>query len=138
MNILSVKILASLIALFGLGAGSGYLVAKRTTPPPLPPAQVAVVPPGLHTNLENRFFSRWSDRSIAEYRQLLNLTPAQESALRARYDLLAGEYNALQAEIRPRIAQALVRARTDMARDLTPAQRRLFWQHLRQKAKETE
>jgi hypothetical protein len=68
----------------------------------------------------------------------LNLTPAQESAVRAHYEHLAEEYNALQAEIRPRIAQALVRTSADIARDLTPEQRRLFWQHLRQKAKETE
>jgi len=137
MNTISLKILASLIALFGLGAGSGYVVAKRTSPaPPAPPARVATIPLGMRTNLPNRYFARWSDRRIAEYRQLLNLTPSQEAALRTHFEALAADYDSLRADIRARMTQALVRANADIARDLTPEQRRIFWQHLKEKAKE--
>ena len=137
MNTISLKILASLVALFGLGAGSGYVVAKRTSPaPPAPLARVAAMPLGIRTNLPNRFFARWSDRRIAEYRQLLNLTPSQEAALRTHFDALAADYDSLRADIRARMTQALVRANADIARDLTPEQRRIFWQHLKEKAKE--
>jgi len=139
MNTISLKILASLIALFGLGAGSGYVVAKRTSPaPPAPLARVAAMPLGIRTNLPNRFFTRWSDRRIAEYRQLLNLTSSQEAGLRTHFEALAADYDSLRADIRARMTQALVRANTDIARDLTPEQRQLFWQHLREKAKKAE
>jgi hypothetical protein len=58
MNTISLKILASLITLFGLGAGSGYVVAKRTSPaPPAPLVRVATIPLGIRTNLPNRFFT---------------------------------------------------------------------------------
>ena len=139
MNTISLKILASLIALFSLGAGSGYVVAKRTSPaPPAPLARVATLPLGIRTNLPNRFFTRWSDRRIAEYRQLLNLTPSQEAALRTHYEALAADYDSVRADIRARMTQALVRANADIGHDLTPEQRRLLWQHLREKAKKME
>ena len=135
MNTISLKIFASLVALFGLGAGSGYVVAKRTSPPPVAPlAQVTVSTPSLHTNLPNRFFVRWSDGRISEYRELLNLTPAQETAIREHLATLAGDYDALRGEVRAKLTASIARANKEIARDLTPEQRRLFWQHLREKA----
>jgi hypothetical protein len=84
MNTITLKILAGLIALFGLGAGSGYVAAKRTiSNAPAVPAGVAPLSPGPRTGLPNRVFARWSDRRIAEYRQLLNLTRASDIAVDA-------------------------------------------------------
>jgi len=116
MNATSFKILASLAALFGLGAGSGYVVAKRTSPPPVAPlAQATVSTPGLRTNLPNRFFTRWSGGRIAEYRELLNLTPAQETAIREHLAALAGDYDALRAEVRAKLTESIARANKEIA-----------------------
>lgn len=139
MNAINLKILAGLIGLFGLGAASGYVVGKHTSvPAPAPPRRATVAPPGLRTNVSNRFFARWADQRITEYGQLLHLTPTQEIRIRSHFDALAVDFNSLKTEARSRISQALTRANTEIARDLTPEQRRLFWQHLRDKAKKAE
>jgi hypothetical protein len=139
MNMTSFKILVSLVALFGLGAGSGYVVAKRTGAPPSTPVEQAIAPmPGLRTNQPNRFFTRWSDARIGEYRELLHLSPEQEAAMRGHFDALAVDYDTLRADVRRRVTESIGRANTAIARELTPEQRRLFWQHLREKAKRVE
>jgi hypothetical protein len=139
MNMTTFKILVSLVSLFGLGAGSGYVVAKRTGPPASVPVEQAIAPtPSLRTNQPNRFFTRWSDARIAEYRELLNLSPAQEAAMHSHFDALAADFDALRADVRRRVTESIGRANTAIARGLTPEQRRLFWQHLREKAKRVE
>jgi hypothetical protein len=136
MNMTTFKIVVSLVALFGLGAGSGYVVAKRIGPPGSAPGQHAtLVAPSLRTNQPNRFFKRWSDARIAEYRELLQLSPDQETAMRGHFDALAADCDTLRADVRRRVTVSMARANSAIARDLTPEQRRLFWQHLREKAK---
>jgi hypothetical protein len=119
-----------------LGAGSGYVVAKRTAAQ-APPAlkRAALLAPGVRTHLTYRRFTRWSEARLAEYRQRLDLSPAQESALRGHLDVLAADYDSLRSEVRSRMAESLWRANAAMARELTPEQRRLFWQHLRDRAR---
>lgn len=139
MNMTTFKILVSLVALFGLGAGSGYIVAKRTRPPASAQVEQAIAPtPSLRTNQPSRFFARWSDARIAEYRELLHLSPAQETGMRSHFGALAADFDALRADVRRRVTESIGRANTAIARDLTPEQRRLFWQHLREKAKRAE
>ena len=139
MNMTTFKILVSLVALFGLGAGSGYVVAKRTGHPASAPAEKAIaLTPSLRTNQPNRFFTRWSDARIAEYRELLHLNADQEAAMRGHFDALAADYDMLRADVRRRVTESIGRANTAIARELTPEQRRLFWQHLREKAKRVE
>lgn len=139
MNILSLKIIASLVALFGLGAGSGFVVAKRTSATAFePPARLAPIPPALRTNLSSRYFGRWADRRVANYRQTLNLTPSQEAAVRSHLEAMASEYDSLSADVRSRMAQALLRSNAAIARELTPEQRRTFWQQLRERSRKVE
>ena len=139
MNLLNLKIAASLIALFGLGAGSGYVVGHRTQPLTAMPALPAEVLPSMtRTNAPDRFFARWSEARVVEYRELLQLTPEQETALKSHLALLATDYGATRAEVRRKMAESTMRANTAIARELTPEQRRLFWQHLREKAKRVE
>ena len=139
MNLTTLKILVSLVALFGLGAGSGYVAAKRTAPPASATKEHAsFVAPSLRTNQPNRFFTRWSDARIAEYRELLHLSPAQEAAMRGHFAALAADYDTLRADVRRRVTESIERVNTAIARELPPQQRRLFWQHLREKAKRVE
>ncbi len=139
MNMTTFKILVSLVALFGLGAGSGYVVAKRTSPPASAPVEQAIAPtPSLRTNQPNRFFTRWSDARITEYRELLHLNTDQESAMRGHFDALAADYDTLRADVRRKMTESITRANAAIARELTPEQRRVFWQHLREKAKRVE
>ena len=126
MNTTTFKILVSLVALFGLGAGSGYVVAKRSGPPAsTPQEQASIVAPSLRTSQPNRFFTRWSDARLAEYRALLHLSPAQEAAMHTHFDALAADYDTLRADVRRRVTESIGRANMAIARELTPEQRRL-------------
>jgi hypothetical protein len=139
MNLLNLKIAASLISLFGLGAGSGYVIGHRTQPLAVPPAVPAEAPPSMtRTNTPDRFFSRWSEARVVEYRELLKLTPEQETALKSHLALLATDYGAMRAEVRRKMVESITRANTAIARDLTPDQRRLFWHHVREKTKRAD
>jgi hypothetical protein len=103
------------------------------------PAVPAEPPAALtRTNAPDRFFSRWSEACVVEYRELLKLTPDQETALKSHLALLATDYGAMRAEVRRKMTESITRANTAIARELTPEQRRLFWQHLREKAKRVE
>jgi len=58
--------------------------------------------------------------------------------MRNHFDALAADYHALRANVRRRVTESIGRANTAFARELTPEQRRLFWQHLREKTKRAE
>jgi hypothetical protein len=139
MNLTTFKLLVSLITLFSLGAGSGFVVARRTAPPASVRWTMPPVPaPSLRAPLSSRALARWSEARMAEYRQLLDLNPAQDVAMRGHFAALAADYETLRTEVRKRVAESLSRANTAIARELTPEQRRLFWQHLRENARRVE
>jgi hypothetical protein len=55
--------------------------------------------------------------------------------MHTHFDALAADYDTLRADVRRRVTESIGRANMAIARELTPEQRRLFWQHLREKAK---
>jgi hypothetical protein len=78
---------------------------------------------------------RWRDERVAEYQRVLQLTPEQAVTLERHFDRLTEEFKGLRGETRAKIAGTVADMNKAIAQDLTPEQRRLFWDHLREKAR---
>ena len=115
MNALTVKIAASLVVLFGLGAATGGVAARRL--PPRLASAPARVP----------FEERWSNARFEEYRTRLNLTPAQVAAIAPHFRQFGQGMRQLREDLRERFTASLRDLNENVARELTPEQRQELW-----------
>ena len=115
MNALRLKITVSLVLLFGLGAATGVVAARKLTPPPAPAP--AHVPAELG----------WSKARLEECRTRLHLTPAQVAAITPHFRQFGQEMRQVREELRGKYATALRTLNESIARDLTPEQRKELW-----------
>jgi hypothetical protein len=109
------QIIVWLVLLFGLGGLCGYAVSERrhTARPSLVQRQ----------ELREEWARRWVERRMAEDFARVAATPEQQSQLRASYDTLLAEFNAIQAESSAKVAAAFKRHGVETWKQLTPAQR---------------
>lgn len=115
MNALTVKITVSLLALFGLGAATGVVATRQLAPAPaLAPARVPVE-------------ERWSNARFEEYRNRLNLTPQQVAAIAPHFHQFGQDLRQLREDLRGRFAASFRDLNENIARDLTPEQRKELW-----------
>ncbi|MCU0783941.1 MAG: hypothetical protein MUF81_07810 [Verrucomicrobia bacterium] len=115
MNALTVKITVSLLALFGLGAATGAVGARRLAP------RWAFGPAGLPIE------ERWSNARFEEYRTRLNLTPAQVAAIAPRFRQFGQDMRQLREDLRGRFTSSLRDLNENITRELTPEQRKELW-----------
>jgi len=135
MNALKVKIGAILAALFSLGLASGFVLARPPAPAAAPPVTF-----GLGENRADAIeeaLARWNETRLAEYKALLKTTPEQEAAITREFDKLGDEFRAVRADVRRKMSEAVSTANANVARELTPEQRKIFWQHVRETMKRT-
>jgi len=115
MNALTLKISASLLALFGLGAATGVVATRQLAPAPVTaPARVPVE-------------ERWSNARFEEYRTRLNLTPQQIAAIAPHFRQFGRDMRQLREDLRGRFAGSLRDLNENIARELTPEQRKELW-----------
>jgi len=115
MNALRMKITVSLVLLFALGAATGVVAARKLTPPPAPaPAHVPVE-------------QRWSNARFEECRTRLHLTPAQVAAIAPHFRKFSQDLRQLREDLRGRFAASFRDLNENIARDLTPEQRKELW-----------
>lgn len=105
------QIIISLAVLFGLGGLCGYAMSSR-----------------VHSGRpawtrSQQWAERWIERRMAEDFARLEATPEQQAALRASYERLLSDFNAIQADASVKVAEAFKRHGADMWRNLTPQQR---------------
>lgn len=115
MNALTVKIAASLVVLFGLGAATGAVATRKL----LPRADSAAA----RTPVEER----WSHARFQEYRTRLNLSPQQVAAITPHFRQFGQEVRELREELRSRLAASVRDLNEHIARELTPEQRKALW-----------
>jgi hypothetical protein len=138
MNLLKLKIALSLVAIFGLGFATGLLV-KRQPMVILPAPQTAAGGTKEAARVDpyeraERAASRWRDQRLAELKARLSLTEEQIAAHERIMDELVADYLDLKGEMTHRFGMRLTEANKQFAAELTPAQRKVFWQHIRSKA----
>lgn len=115
MNALTVKIAASLLALFGLGAATGVVATRQLAPRwTSGPARVPIE-------------ERWSKARFEECRTRLNLTPEQVTAIAPHFRQFGQEMRQLREDLRGRFTASLRDLNENIARELTPEQRRELW-----------
>ena len=115
MNAPRLKITVSLVLLFALGAATGVVGARKLTPPSAPaPAHVPVE-------------QRWSNARFEECRTRLHLTPAQVAVIAPHFRQFGQEMRQVREELRGKYATALRSLNENIARDLTPEQRKELW-----------
>jgi hypothetical protein len=134
MNLLKLKIALSLLVIFGLGVATGLLV-KRQPAVILPATPLAVGEtntPARPMNSE-RAATRWRDQRLAELKARLSLTEEQIAAHDRIVDEVVADYVDLKGELTHRFGMRLTEANKQFAAELTPEQRKLFWQHIRSK-----
>ena len=115
MNALTLKIAASLVALFGLGAATGAVATRQLAPHPLPPAARVPVE------------ERWSNARFEECRTRLQLTPQQTTAIAPHFRKFGEDMRQLREELRGRFSASVRDLNENIARDLTPEQRKQLW-----------
>jgi hypothetical protein len=125
MNKLALKIGVGLVLLFILGVSTGMVVARQTN---------ATCRGGVPSK---NFEDRWIATRIAECTTQLNLTPEQIAAIHPHFDKLASDMRGFRAELRAKVYGAFKEMNTGIARELTPAQRELFWGLLREKTEKS-
>jgi len=106
------KIIVSLTGLFLLGAASGAFLTLKIT------RQTAVE-------------EKWTHRTLRDYEQRLQLTPAQVAKLRPLFQQTSTELRQLRATTVTNLHAAIRRMNEQMAKELTPEQRQLFVKMLR-------
>jgi Spy/CpxP family protein refolding chaperone len=121
MNALTVKIAASLVVLFGLGAATGVVAASKLSP------RLASAPARMPVE------ERWSNARFQEYRTRLNLTPAQVAAIAPHFRQFGEDMRLLRADLRERFTASLRNLNENIARDLTPEQRQELWRLAKQR-----
>jgi hypothetical protein len=129
---MSLKITGVLVALFGLGVATGFIMARK-----LPP-KAADYQPVPRADPVAATANRLKERRMNEYKKLLKLSVPQEKAVARHFEGLGGDYNVIRADVRTRIGEAMARINTNVMNELTPEQRRVFLQHLRQRARKLE
>jgi hypothetical protein len=115
MNALRVKIIASLVTLFGLGVATGVVTARQLAPRPSPALG--------HVRVEER----WSNARFEEYRTRLHLTPRQVAASAPHFRKFSQDMRQLREDLRDRFAASFRDLNENIARDLTPEQRKQLW-----------
>lgn len=115
MNALTLKIAASLFALFGLGAAAGVVATRQLAP--------ATAPASARTPVEER----WSNARFEEYRNRLNLTSQQVAAIAPHFRQFGQDMRQLREDLRGRFAASFRDLNENIARDLTPEQRKELW-----------
>lgn len=105
------QIIASLAVLFGLGGLCGYAMSAR----------VHSGRPAWTRSEE--WARRWIEHRMAQDFARLEPTPEQQAALRASYDRLLSDFNAIQADASAKVTEAFKRHGADVWRNLTPQQR---------------
>jgi len=111
MNAIRVKIALSLVVLFGLGAATGVVAARKLAPQP------AAAPATLPVE------ERWSKTRFEEYRSRLNLTPAQVAAIAPHFREFGQEMRQVRDELRGRYVAALRNLNERVSSELTLEQR---------------
>lgn len=115
MNVLTVKITVSLLALFGLGAATGVVGARKLAPGwTTAPARLPVE-------------ERWSHARLEEYRTRLDLTPEQIAAIAPHFRQFGRDMRQMREDLRGRFAASLRDLNENIARELTPEQRKALW-----------
>jgi Spy/CpxP family protein refolding chaperone len=135
MNALTAKVTASLVALFGLGMATGYVIGHR----PAGVATVAVAGTNATVTLPAdsraaRTASKWCERRLEELQQTLDLSPEQRTAIEARFEELTEEYHGLRMETQVKVGEAIARMNKRIAKELTPEQRARFWEDIRRRS----
>ncbi len=115
MNALTVKIAASLVVLFGLGAATGAVANRKPAP------RLATAPARVPVE------ERWSNVRFQEYRTRLNLTPAQVTAIAPHFRQFGKDMRQLREDLRERFTTSLRDLNENVARELTPEQRQELW-----------
>lgn len=124
MNALTVKIVATLVALFGLGAATGGVAVRKLAPRPLLPAARLPVE------------QRWTTARLQEYRTRLDLSPEQVAAITPHFRKFGQEMRRLREDLRGRFANSVRDLNESIAHELRPDQREELWdllQELRQR-----
>lgn len=136
INALSWKVGLSLAALFGLGAASGFVVARRLEPPPAPGVHILRPPnPSNTVYRAEQAARRWREKQFNLYKSVIKPTPDQEVFMQAQFDLLAREHARIQADTRREMQRAAQQLQKNIAAELTPEQRKAFGNHLRKAEK---
>jgi len=110
------QIAASLLLLFSLGAVCGFSASSR----------IQSGRPAMTKSEE--WARRWIDRRMEQEFARLDATPEQEAALRASYEQLLSEFNAIQAEASEKVAEAFKRQGGQMWKALDPERREILRQ----------
>ena len=135
MNPLRLKIGASLVVLFALGVATGYVLGRR--PVPAPHAVAVTGTPAVSTDTTNSAVTAtartWTQQRIEELKSQLNPTPEQLTAIEGHFVSLGEDYQNMRMETRARMGEAIAKMNKAIAAELTPAQRRLFWQEIRER-----
>ena len=126
MKALSLKIAVSLAMLFGLGAATG-VVASRHLAPRTPAVSVPAAPVALPVE------ERWSKARFEEYRTRLDLTPEQAAAIAPHFQKFGQDMRHVREELRGRFAASFHDLNDNIARELTPQQRRELWKLVRER-----
>jgi hypothetical protein len=108
------QIIVSLAVLFGLGGLCGYAMSSR----------VHSGRPAITRS--QQWAERWIEHRMAEDFELLDATPDQQARMRASYEKLMSEFNAIQAEASKQITDAFKRHNTELMKQFTPEQRQLY------------
>jgi len=134
MNALKLKIALSLLAIFGLGFATGLLVKRQPTVIlPAPQAAAGGTNNTARPVTSERAATRWRDQRLAELKAHLSLTDEQIAAHDNIMDEVVADYVDLKGELTHRFGMRLTEANKQFAAELTPAQRKLFWQRIRSK-----
>jgi len=134
MNALKLKIALSLLAIFGLGFVTGLMVNRQPTVIlPAPQAATGGTNDTARPVNSERAATRWRDQRLTELKARLSLTEEQIAAHDSIMDEVVADYVDLKGELTHRFGMRLTEANKQFAAELTPAQRKLFWQHIRSK-----
>jgi Spy/CpxP family protein refolding chaperone len=113
-----VKIVSCLTGLFLLGSVCGFAMSGR----------VATARGPAAFSGGGQWIERWLDRRMAGDFATIEATPEQQAELRASYDDLRAELEAIRKESAMKVTAAITRHRQGMWSKLTPEQRKALWQ----------
>ena len=133
MNAMAGEVGLALAALFGLGTATGFVVGRRTVPPPAHvaaphPASTNKVSLAVRTEQQTK---RWRESRLAAYRRIAKPTPEQEAAIHRHFEAFAEECARIQADTKKEISRTVTQLNRAIAAELTPAQRQAFQEYLK-------
>jgi hypothetical protein len=126
----------ALAALFSFGAASGFVVGRRTVPPPpLEHVEHLVSVPAITNKASlairtEQQTKRWRENRLTIYRRVAKPTPEQEAAIQRHFESFAQECARIQADTRREVARSVTQLNRAIAAELTPAQRQAFQDYL--------